>query len=247
MKNNHIWNHSRLISNCIATVVCLLIAGPAAAAQFSFLDPGYTQQIYAGPNVGLPGAWTSTGELLARQDGAPNILEYNATQNTVYQGTNVHGVSVTHTITGLAQGVNLARATNGMLYLPTQVGLQRVDPNNWALPAVTVTTFGGPGYGVNTLPNGNVVYDAGGGSTDIHIYNPSLNSDSLVYTSPGLIDDIETSLTGLIALAGQGLNNIVLLNSSGGLIQTIPTTNFPDGLAFATRKHFGNVHHFLLA
>ena len=121
-----------------------------------------------------------------------------------------------------------------MLYLPTSVGLQRVDPNNWALPAVTVTTFGGPGYGVNTLPNGNVVYDAGGGSTDIHIYNPSLNSDSLVYTSPGLIDDIETSLTGLIALAGQGLNNIVLLNSSGGLIQTIPTTNFPDGLAFAT-------------
>ncbi len=100
--------------------------------------------------------------LLAR-DGAPDIVEYNATQNTVYQGTNLHGINVTHTITGLAQGINLARATNGMLYLPTSVGLQRVDPNNWALPAVTVTTFGGPGYGVNTLPNGNVVYDAGGG------------------------------------------------------------------------------------
>jgi hypothetical protein len=90
---------------------------------------------------------------------------------------------------------------------------------------------------VNTLPNGNVVY-AGGfsgpGSNEIHIYNPTLNNDTLVFNSPGLIDDIETSLTGLIALAGQTNNNIILLNSSGGLIQTIPTTNFPDGLAFAT-------------
>ncbi len=234
MKINRTPNQSHLKSFCVAAVSCFSLVGPATAAQFSILDPAYTQQIYAGPNVGLPGAWTSTGELLARKGNVPDILEYNATQNAVYQGTNVHGVNVTHTITNLAAGNNLARATNGLLYLPTQSGLQRVDPNNWALPAVTVTTFNGPGYGVNTLPNGNVVYAAGGGSTDIHIYNPSGNSDSLVYTSPGLIDDIETSLTGLIALAGQGLNNIVLLNSSGSVIQTIPTSNFPDGLAFAT-------------
>ena len=234
MHYNHNRNTLRLICSSLLALTPFVFACPVSAVQFSFLDPAYTQQIYAGPNVGLPGAWTSTGELLARKGNVPDILEYNATQNAVYQGTNVHGVSVTHTITNLAAGNNLARAINGQLYLPTQSGLQRVDPNNWALPAVTVTTFNGPGYGVNTLPNGNVVYAAGGGSTDIHIYSPSLNSDSLVYNSPGLIDDIETSLTGLIALAGQGLNNIVLLNSSGGLIQTIPTTNYPDGLAFAT-------------
>jgi hypothetical protein len=72
------------------------------------------------------------------------------------------------------------------------------------------------------------------GSTDIHIFNPTTNVDTLVYTSPGLIDDIETSLTGLIALAGQTLNNIILLNSSGSVIQQFNTTNFPDGLAFNT-------------
>ena len=97
-----------------------------------------------------------------------------------------------------------------------------------------MTAAGGPGYGVNALPNGNVVYDAGSFSTDIHIYNPGANTDTLVYTAPALIDDIETSLTGLIALAGQGNNSITLLNSSGGLIQTFATANFPDGLAFAT-------------
>jgi hypothetical protein len=128
----------------------------------------------------------------------------------------------------------LTRAINGFLYLPTSAGLQRVDSNNWAAPAVTVTPSGGPGYGVNSLPNGNVVYAAGGGSTDIRLYNPTTNTDTLVYSAPGLIDDIETSLTGLIALAGQGNNSIILLNSSGSHIQTIPTTNFPDGLAFST-------------
>src|SRR5262249_12986741 len=58
--------------------------------------------------------------------------------------------------------------------------------------------------------------------------------DAWVLNWTGLIEDIEKSVTGLIALAGQTNNNIILLNSSGGLIQTIPTTNFPDGLAFAT-------------
>ena len=198
-----------------ALTYLILAAGPAPAVQFSFLDPAYTQEIYAGPRVGLPGAWISTNRLLARESNLPNILEYSPTQNAIHQGTNVHGLAAAHTITGLAPGNNLARAINGFLYLPTTAGLQRVDSNNWAAPAVTVTPSGGPGYGVNSLPNGNVVYAAGGGSTDIHLYNPTTNTDTLVYTAPGLIDDIETSLTGLIALAGQGNNSIILLNSSG--------------------------------
>jgi hypothetical protein len=206
----------------------------AKAVQFTFLDPAYTQEIYAGPRVGLPGAWTSTNQLLARESNVPNILEYSATQNAVHQGTNVHGIVAAHAIANLDMGNNLTRALNGYLYLPTSTGLQRVDSNNWAAPAVNVTNTGGPGYGVNSLPNGNVVYAAGGGSTDIYIYNPTTNSETLAYSAPGLIDDIETSLTGLIALAGQGNNSIILLNSAGGFIQSIPTTNFPDGLAFST-------------
>jgi hypothetical protein len=233
MKNNKSHNFVRLAAGFSSLLLVLLLTMPAAAVQFTTLDPAYTQTIYAGPNVGLPGAWMPTGELLARKGNAPDILEYSTTANSIYQGTNTHGAT-THTIANLASGNNLARAINGFLYLPTTVGLQRVDSNNWAAPAVTVTTSAGPGYGVNSLPNGNVVYAAGPNSTDIRIYDPVLNTDTLVYTNPGLVDDIETSLTGLIALAGQTLNNIVLLNSSGGLIQTIPTTNFPDGLAFAT-------------
>jgi hypothetical protein len=209
MKTNRYSTDSHLASICITTLLCCMKAGPALAGQFTSLDPAYTQQIYAGPNVGLPGAWMSTGEMLARKGLAPDILEYStAVTANAYQGTNLHQVQATHTISGLASGNNLARAMNGFLYLPTTVGLQRVDSSTWG-PAVTVTSAGGPGYGVNSLPNGNVVYAAGfqspgiPESRDIHIFNPSSNLDSIVYTSPGLIDDIETSLTGFIALAGQ--------------------------------------------
>jgi hypothetical protein len=228
------YTHYRNLVAFVTSSACLmLVAGPAAATQFSFLDPAYTQEIYAGPGPYVPGAWTGTNQLIARDASNSNILEFSSTQNTVHLGTNLHGITATHTVTGLATGANITKATNGMLYLPTQVGLQRVDPTTWG-PAVTVTPFGGPGYGVNALPNGNVVYDAGGGSTDIHIYNPTTTVDTLVYTAPGLIDDIETSTTGLIALAGQSNNDITLLNSSGGFIQSFPTTQYPDGLAFAT-------------
>jgi hypothetical protein len=226
----------------------LLAASSAPAVQFSFLNPAYTQEIYAGPVIpvvgngvtGIPGAFTASGQLLARQsDGNPpgntaDILEYSLTQNAVHQGTNVHGVVATHTIANLAPGVNMARATDGYLYLPTSIGLQRVDPNTWG-PAVTVTSTATQGYSVNTLPNGNVVYAGGSNNQDVYIYNPTTFSNTLVYSASTLIDDIETSsVTGLIALAGQQNNSIILLNSSGSLIQPpIPTTNYPDGLAFA--------------
>jgi hypothetical protein len=232
----------------VSSLTCILLATAAApAVQFSTLNPAYTQEIYAGPVVpvvgngvtGIPGAFTASGQLLARQsDGNPpgntaDILEYSLTQNAVHQGTNVHGVVATHTIANLAPGVNMARATNGYLYLPTSIGLQRVDSNTWG-PAVTVTSTPTQGYSVNTLPNGNVVYAGGTNNQDVYIYNPTTFSNTLVYSAPTLIDDIETSsVTGLIALAGQQNNSIILLNSSGGLIQTIPTTDFPDGLAFA--------------
>src|SRR5687768_4555420 len=100
MNHNIYHNRDRLVFLSLSVMAVCLLSGPAVAVQFSFLDPAYTQEIYAGPNVGLPGAWTSTGRLLARKSNVPDILEYSATQNAVYQGTNVHGVAATHTITG---------------------------------------------------------------------------------------------------------------------------------------------------
>ncbi len=221
----------------VATLVVLLCASltrNAEAVQFSFLNPAYTQEIYAGPVVGIPGAWTSSNHLLGRTGSTADIVEYSPTQNAIYQGTNLHGIIATHTITGLSAGVGLTKGLNGFLYAPTSVGLQRIDPSNWAAPAVTVASVPSAGFGINTLPSGKIVYAAGSGSNDLRIYDPTSNADNSVFIAPTLIDDIETSATGIIALAGQSTNSIILLNSSGSVLTSFPTVGFPDGLAFGT-------------
>lgn len=78
-----------------------VLVRPASAVQYPTLDPTYTQEIYTGPLVGGPGmAWTSSNELLTRNGS--DILEYSPTQNTTHQGTSLHGVVATHTISGLS-------------------------------------------------------------------------------------------------------------------------------------------------
>lgn len=208
-------------------------AVPAVAVQFDYLDPGYTQEIYTGPLVGGPGmAWLNSGELINR-NGA-DVLVYSLTQNAVHQGTNVHGSIATHTITGLsASGFGLAKGLDGYIYTPTNVGLQRFNPNNWAAPAQTLAgTVAGQGYGITTLPDGRLAYVAGGGTNDVYLYNPAGGSNTLIYSAPGLIDDIEASSTGEIALAGQTLSNIILINTSGTVINSFSVPHYPDGLAF---------------
>ena len=241
MKDNRTSNQSCLKSFSIAACSCFLLAGPAAAAQFSFLDPAYTQQIYAGPNVGLPGDMDVDGRNACPAEGlAPDILEYStAVTANAYQGTNLRRVRQPILSAGLPRAMNLAPCDE-------RFPLSADDSGSAARRFVDLGPChdrherGGPGYGVNSLPNGNVVYAAGfqspgiPESRDIHIFNPSSNLDSIVYTSPGLIDDIETSLTGFIALAGQSLNQITILNSAGTHLVTFNTADWPDGLAFAT-------------
>ncbi len=88
----------------IALLAVLLSAVAAQAVQFDVLDPGYTQQIFAGPLPAgaAPGmVWTSSGNMLIKS--GTDILEYTPTTNT-YNGTSVHPVAVTHNIPGLLPG-----------------------------------------------------------------------------------------------------------------------------------------------
>ena len=124
-----------------AMLLSLSQAMPARAVQFSYLDPNYSQQIYAAPltpNQEAGMAWTTGGNLLTRAGN--QILEHNLTQNVTVNGTNVHGVTVAHTITGLnTSGVGMTTGFDGRIYTATSSGLQRFDPNNWAAPATSLS------------------------------------------------------------------------------------------------------------
>jgi hypothetical protein len=223
----------RLVVNS-AILAVLLVTSTAFAVQFSYLDPSYTQEIYTGPLVGGPGmAWTASGNLLTINSS--NIIEYSPTQNNIHQGTNIHDVIATHTISGLVNnGAGMVKGTDGLLYINTTFGLQRVDPTNWAAPAVTLagTVGGGGGYGITLLSNGKIAYVAGGGTNDVYVYDPSGGTNTWIYSAAGLIDDIEGGQSGVIALAGQALNQLVVISNSGALINTLNTVHYPDGIAF---------------
>jgi hypothetical protein len=221
-------------SSSFAILAALATFGvSASAAQFSYLDPPYTQEIYTGPLVGGPGmAWTSSNNLLTRNGS--DILEYSPTQNATYQGTSLHASIATHSVAGLnSSGYGLVKGTDGYIYTPTGFGLQRFDPNNWAAPAQSLAgTVAGQGYGITSLPNGKIIYVAGPGTNEVYSYTPSSGTNTLLYTAPTLLDDIEANTSGVIALAGQGNNSIILINSAGSVLTSFATTDFPDGLAF---------------
>jgi hypothetical protein len=213
----------------------LALAGAALSAAFTatalaaghfdaYLDISYTSQIYAGPigNEGC-GAWTMSGHLLTH--GNSTIYEYSPTQSAVHQGTNVHPLLVAHAVPGLDPvGVGITNSTDGYLYTVGSNGVQRVDPNNWAAPAVNmVNTVPTAGYSINTLPNGMIVYsDSAAGST-VYVYDPVTQINTPIYSASFLVDDMETGPGGVIALAGQSNGSITILTSSGTLINQFNT------------------------
>jgi hypothetical protein len=205
----------------------------AHAVQFPFLDSTYTQSIFTGPlPVGAGGsmAWTSGGNMLVKYGS--NILEYSTSSSAIHNGTSVHPYTL-HSITGLGfGGYSLTNGLDGYTYVISSNGLQRFNAANWALAAQTLTNTPGSGYGITTMHDGKIAYVAGYGSNEVHIYDPSSNTDSMIFTGSGIIDGIATNANGQIALAGQSASNLQIISSSGSLINTVNTFHYPDGMAF---------------
>lgn len=215
-----------------------------AAGHFdAYLDPNYTSQIYAGPigNEGC-GAWTTAGNLLTH--GGSTIFEYSLLSNGTHQGTSVHPLITAHTVPGLnASGAGITNGTDGFLYTVGSNGVQRVNPNNWAAAAVNMpNTVPTAGYGINTLPNGKIVYSDGGGNSAVYVYDPVTQVNSLIYSANFLVDDIETGPGGEIALAGQSNSSITILTSGGSVINQFGTARYPDGLAFGAGPFANSIY-----
>ena len=82
------------------------------------------------------------------------------------------------------------------------------------------------------MPDGRIVYSDGSGNSNVYMYDPVSTTNTLIFSGNFTVDDIETNITGHIALAGQSNNSIVVLNSAGSVVNTFGTPHYPDGLAF---------------
>ena len=227
-----------------ATSAMLASSVTALTGHFdAYQDPNYNFGIYAGPigNEGV-GAWTLGGNLLTRGNGYINEFSLNPTG--LHQGTAVHPVVTTHFVPGLDSGAGITNGTDGYLYTVGGNGIMQVNPNNWAAPAVYMpNTVSTPGYGINTLPNGKIVYTDSGSNSNVYLYDVGGGTNTLIHTASTLIDDIETGPAGQIALAGQGDKSITVLSSTGSVIsQTVNLPHYPDGLAFGAGSFSNSIY-----
>ncbi len=215
------------------------VSSPATAAQFSYLDPGYTQEIYTGPTPVAGGyvlglAFGSGGNLITRSDYSNMVYEYSLTADTVVNGTNVHSYTP-HAVAGLGSGRGMTNGTDGYIYANTSTGVARIDTSTWT--ATTMAGTHGGSYGIGTLPDGRIVHTNTGGQT--WLFNPVTGTDTLIHSGYA-IDGVTIATTGEIFLANLWDNRITVINSSGAVLNSFGVSHGPDGMAFGAGSAFAN-------
>lgn len=216
-----------------------VVSSPAMADQFSYLDPGYTQEIYTGPTdtsgeytLGL--AYGSGGNLIIRGDYGTTLYEYSLTADTVINGTSVHSYT-SHAVAGLSYGRGMTNGLDGYIYANTSAGVTRIDTTTWTATVMPGTSAGS--YGISTLPDGRIVHTTSGGQT--WLFNPVTGTDTLIHSGLG-IDGVAVSNTGEIFLANLWDYKITVLNSSGTVLNSFSVSHGPDGMAFGDGSAFAN-------
>jgi hypothetical protein len=210
----------------------------AQAVQFSYLDPAYEQDIYTGvlPTGWGPGyAWSDGGNMVLRGNGT--LYEYSLTDDTVYNGTDVHSYT-THAIAGLSSGYGMTNGTDGFVYANTTSGVQQINLDTWAVTETFVGSAAGY-YGIATLPDGRIVHNDS--QSQIWVLDPTTGIDTMIFDHVTFVDDIAVSPTGEIFLAGlDGSPDITVISDTGTLINVVSVTHSPDGMAFGDGAVFAN-------
>lgn len=220
-----------------ALAALTVVSSPAMAVQFSYLDPGYTQEIYTVPaatgefTLGL--AFGSGGNLIVRTDYSNTLFEYSLVADTVLNGTNVHSYTA-HSVAGLPSGRGMTNGIDGYIYANTSSGVARINTATWTATMMPGTATGA--YGIGTLPDGRIVHT---NWNDTWVFDPVSGTDTLIHS--GLATDgIAISNTGEIFEANLWDNKITVLNSSGAVLNSFPVTHSPDGMAFGGGFAYAN-------
>jgi sugar lactone lactonase YvrE len=201
-------------------------------ATFSFLQDGFTQEVWAVAETYPVGVvFASNGDVLTCYGGGHRFSANNTTL--------VHGSTI-HTETTFASGCNglgLTNHPNGFVYNNTFGGVTKLDPNNNL--ALVAGPYGqaGSNYGIATDPQtGNLVYVASDYS--IHWVNADFTSSGVFSANSlghGLIDQIAFDPTGnFLFLSGWGDHTLIVLHRDGSVAQVVPMSHQPDGIAFHT-------------
>ena len=232
----------RSLPSALATLAAPLLVGAAVQAQsFTFLDPNFTQELYAVDPSFLGGvAFAPNGDVWADHCAfSGSALErWDNSATTLINGSNVHNKVGTFPSNA---GCGLTNHPNGTLYTNTSNGVVQLDVNT----AVQIgVPFGTPGNALGITPDpisGDLVYVAADGSLAFVTSDLSTNTGTYsTVTTGNFLDGIFFDPTGQFVFCANRspIFRCTIIDRNGALVQQVDLPSEPDGIAFHDKEGF---------
>lgn len=238
--SQRIWAKTLMVSIILLGMVTIAPAadadhGPGTGQSFSFLQPGFTQELFAISFHFMGGvAFAPDGDPWVNdcsRFGGGELHRYDR-QSTLppFRGSSFHS----ETIVPSGSGCGLTNHPDGTLYTNTTDGVVNLDADSGA---VLRGPFGPTGLGLGIAHDpqtGNLVYVGLDGT--IHFVDPGFATTGVFSTaSTGhTIDGISFDPTGeFLFLANLGpAFQVMVISRDGSLVQQLPLPSGPDGISF---------------
>lgn len=228
-----------------AAVAALGLMGGAAQAAlvatptgpFGFLDDAYTASLYSTGQQGSVGIGFNPSGQLVRADGSGGLYVHSLTADTTVNGASTIHSSTFHQVSGFSGfGYGMTLGQDGFMYGQGSSGMQKIDPVTYQATTVSGTTGGY--YGIKTLSNGKIAYNANDGW--VHLYDPVGGTDVKIYNSGQFNDDLAVTPDGHIVVAVLGGCRTDIITQGGALVNQQSSSNCADGMAFGQGSIFKN-------
>jgi hypothetical protein len=236
----------RVVTTMLLLVLAVAASFPASsqAAPFTFLQAGFTQELWAVHPSFLGGvAFAPDGDVLSDQcggNGGP-LFRWDTQNTQIVNATSIHPQDAGSPIPS-AVGCGLSNHPNGTLYSNTISGVVQVDVNTGGL----IGSGGAAGNALGiafhpSLPND--LYYVGSGGSILKI-NAALTASSVFsnVTSGDFLDGIAWDPSGQYLFISNRTANpnyrLTILRNDGTLVQHVQVPVEPDGIAFNTGLGF---------
>lgn len=224
----------RLLPGLAVSAVALAGApAGAVAGDFTFLQTGFTQSVYGvGPEFFGGVAFANNGDPLVDfcQFGGSGLRRFDHLTTTTVNGSQIHP----STVESSSAGCGLTNHPDGTLYSNTSGGVVNLSASTGAQLRAP---FGPAGNALGITPDpqsGDLVYNGSGGTvydvnrafTTVKTFSTALNGHFL--------DGIFFDPTGnylFVSDRSPGFH-LTILRRDGSLVQSIPMSDEPDGIAF---------------
>ena len=220
----------------LITAACTTMVAAAIALPFLFLQPGFTQELYA-TSPGFMGgvAFAPNGDVWVTPCvfSGGNLRRFDANSTIVVNGTTVHPLIATVPSTS---GCGLTNHPDGFLYSNTSGGVTRINATTGA-PAGGPFGPGGNALGITSHPATGEIYYTGASNGPIFKVDNLFSASSIFSTATQgfFVDGIYFDPSGQFLFTSTrtgGFRVTVIRASDGALVQHVPLPSEPDGIAF---------------